>query len=56
MIKIVDRYVGRSTLVGVLAVWFSLTLLMALFTLIDQLCNQFRTLNHPDLIIPTLLT
>lgn len=39
MIKIVDRYVGRSTLNGVLAVWFSLTLLMALFTLIDQFGN-----------------
>ncbi len=36
MIKVVDRYVGRSTLIGVLAVWFSLTLLLALFTLIDQ--------------------
>lgn len=39
MIKVVDRYVGRSTLVGVLAVWISLTLLMAMFTLIDQLGN-----------------
>ncbi|MEE4173231.1 MAG: LPS export ABC transporter permease LptG [Xanthomonadales bacterium] len=39
MIKLVDRYVGRSTLVGVLAVWLSLTLLMAMFTLIDQLGN-----------------
>lgn len=39
MIKVVDRYVGRSTLTGVLAVWFSLTLLMALFTLIDQFGN-----------------
>ena len=39
MIKVVDRYVGRSTLIGVLAVWFSLTLLMAMFTLIDQFGN-----------------
>lgn len=37
MIKIVDRYVGRSALVGVVGVWAALTVLMAMFTFIDQL-------------------
>ncbi|NRB72547.1 MAG: LPS export ABC transporter permease LptG [Xanthomonadales bacterium] len=37
MIKLVDRYVGRTALLGVLAVWFGLTLLMSMFTLLDQL-------------------
>lgn len=37
MIKIVDRYVGRTALVGVFGVWVGLTLLMAMFTLLDQL-------------------
>ena len=37
MIKIVDRYVGRSALVGVLGVWAALTVLMAMFTFLDQL-------------------
>ncbi len=37
MIKIVDRYVGRATLVGVMAVWISLTLLMSMFTFLEEL-------------------
>ncbi len=37
MIKRVDYYVGRTALVGVLGVWVALTLLMAMFTFLDQL-------------------
>lgn len=37
MIKLVDRYVGRSALIGVLAVWAGLTLLVAMFTFLDKL-------------------
>lgn len=37
MIKLVDIYVGRAALFGVLGVWISLTLLMAMFTFLDEL-------------------
>lgn len=37
MIKIVDWYIGRSTLTGVFAVWVSLTLLMSMFLFLDEL-------------------
>ncbi len=37
MIKIVDRYLGQTALVGVIGVWVGLTMLMAMFTLLDQL-------------------
>ena len=37
MIKLVDRYVGRSTLFAILAVWLALTTLMSMFTFLDQL-------------------
>ncbi|MEM1411124.1 MAG: LPS export ABC transporter permease LptG [Pseudomonadota bacterium] len=37
MIKIVDRYMGHSALLGVLGVWAGLTVLMAMFTFLDQL-------------------
>lgn len=37
MIKRVDLYVGRTAAVGVLGVWMALTLLMAMFTFLDQL-------------------
>lgn len=37
MIKIVDRYIGRITLMGVIAVWVSLTLLMSMFLFLDEL-------------------
>ncbi len=37
MIKLVDLYIGRTALAGVLGVWVALTLLMAMFTFLDQL-------------------
>ena len=37
MIKRVDRYIGRATLLGILAVWVGLTLLMLMFSLLDEL-------------------
>lgn len=36
-VKLVDLYVGRTALVGVVGVWVALTLLMAMFTFLDQL-------------------
>jgi lipopolysaccharide export system permease protein len=37
VIKLVDRYVGRAALVGVLGVWAGLTLLVSMFTFLDEL-------------------
>jgi lipopolysaccharide export system permease protein len=37
MIKRVDRYIGHATLLGILAVWVGLTLLMLMFSLLDEL-------------------
>lgn len=37
MIKRLDQYVGRTALLGTLAVWLALTLLMTLFNLLDEL-------------------
>lgn len=37
MIKIVDRYVGKATLIGIFGVWVSLTMLMAMFLFLDEL-------------------
>lgn len=39
MIKIVDRYVGKATLLGVAGVWVSLTLLMSMFVFLDELSS-----------------
>ena len=37
MIKCVDRYIGSSAVLGILAVWISLTILMMMFNLLDEL-------------------
>lgn len=37
MIKLVDRYVGRAALLGILLVWTGLTLLYPVFTLLGEL-------------------
>jgi len=37
VLKQVDRYVGRATVLGTLAVWFGLTVLFILFALLDEL-------------------
>jgi len=37
MIKLVDRYIGRAACLGVLAVWFALTVLFLVINLLDQL-------------------
>lgn len=39
MIKKVDRYIGRSAVLGILLVWVSLTLLMMMFNLLGELRN-----------------
>ena len=37
MIRTVDRYVGKAAVLGILVVWVSLTLLMMMFGLLDEL-------------------
>lgn len=37
MVKLVDRYVGRAALMGMLAVWFAMTMLFILFSLLGEL-------------------
>jgi lipopolysaccharide export system permease protein len=37
MVKLVDRYVGRAALTGMLAVWFAMTMLFILFSLLGEL-------------------
>ena len=37
MVKLVDRYVGRAALMGMLAVWFVMTMLFILLTLLGEL-------------------
>jgi len=37
MVKVVDRYVGRAAILGILLVWFGLTLLYPLFSLLGEL-------------------
>ncbi len=37
MVKLVDRYVGRAALLGLLAVWLAMTLLFVMFNLLDEL-------------------
>ncbi len=37
MVKLVDRYVGRAALMGMLAVWLTMTMLFVLFSLLSEL-------------------
>jgi lipopolysaccharide export system permease protein len=37
VIKLVDRYVGRAAILGILGVWILLTLLFVVFSLLDEL-------------------
>lgn len=37
MIKTVDKYIGKTAILGILLVWFSLTLLMMMFNLLSEL-------------------
>ena len=37
MVKLVDRYVGWAALIGMLAVWFAMTMLFILFSLLGEL-------------------
>ena len=46
MIKRVDRYIGLATLLGILAVWVGLTLLMLMFSLLDELRAAFPHLRR----------
>jgi hypothetical protein len=39
MIKQVDRYLGRASVVGILGVWIGLTLLMMMFNLLGDPCG-----------------
>jgi len=46
MVKLVDRYLGRAAILGALMVWVGLTLLFAMFSLLDELRatqNEYST-------------
>lgn len=48
MIKLVDRYVGRAALLGMLLVWLSMTVLFVIFSLLGELGsaqNDYDTLD-----------
>ena len=37
MVKLVDRYIGRAAILGILAVWLMLTVLFMVFGLLGEL-------------------
>ena len=37
MVKLVDRYIGRAALMGLLAVWLAMTVLFVMFNLLAEL-------------------
>ena len=37
MIKLVDRYIGRAAIFGVLGVWLAMTVLFLIFSLLEEL-------------------
>jgi lipopolysaccharide export system permease protein len=48
MIKLVDRYIGRAALLGILLVWLAMTVLFMVFTLLGELRstqNEYGTLD-----------
>ncbi len=56
MIKLVDRYIGRATVLGTLAVWIGLTVLFTLVTLLGELRSQQAGYTTVDVFWYTALT
>lgn len=56
MIRLVDRYIGRAAILGTLAVWFGLTLLFVLFSLLGELRSTQADYTSLDALWVALLT
>ena len=56
MIKLVDRYVGRATLMGMLVAWVAMTLLFILFSLLSELRDTQSSYGTVDALWFTVLT
>lgn len=56
MIKLVDRYIGRATVLGTLAVWLGLTVLFVLITLLGELRSQQHEYTIGDVLWYVTLT
>lgn len=56
MIKLVDRYIGRASVLGTLAVWLGLTVLFTLITLLGELRSQQNEYTTRDVLWYVALT
>lgn len=56
MVKVVDRYVGRAAILGILLVWSGLTLLYPMFSLLGELRSMQNDYGAGDAIWFVLLT
>ena len=50
MIKLVDRYVGRSAVFGILAVWLGMTTLFMMFSLLEELFDTQKDYTSLDVV------
>jgi lipopolysaccharide export system permease protein len=56
MIRLVDRYIGRAAVLGIVVVWFAMTLLFALFSLLDEIRDTQADYGTLDALWFVLLT
>ena len=56
MIRLVDRYIGRAAVLGIAVVWFAMTLLFALFSLLDEIRDTQADYGTLDALWFVLLT
>ncbi len=56
MVKLVDLYVGRAALLGILLVWFAMTVLFLVFNLLDELRSTRADYGTGDVFWFTALT
>ncbi|MBT8062828.1 MAG: hypothetical protein KJO85_09090 [Gammaproteobacteria bacterium] len=56
MIKRVDRYVGQAAVLGILAVWITLTLLAMTFSLLNELRGAAGNYGTPEVFWFVFLT
>ena len=50
MVKLVDRYVGRSAVFGILAVWLGMTTLFMMFSLLEELFDTQKDYTSLDVV------
>ena len=48
MIKTVDKYIGKAAILGIVLVWVSLTVLMMMFSVLDELRDTTATYSTSD--------